>query len=106
VLENMSAFTCEHGQQYALFGSGGGEALATDLRVPLVGQVPLQPEVSEANDEGRPLAVTAPTSAAGRVFADVAERIATDLLAPIDMTDCTARVLASVEATLGATTGG
>ena len=103
VLENMSAFTCEHGQQYALFGSGGGEALATDLHVPLLGQVPLQPEVSEANDEGRPLSVAAPTSAAGRVFSDVAERIATDLLPPIDMTDCTARVLASVEATLGAT---
>ncbi|HEV3402311.1 MAG TPA: Mrp/NBP35 family ATP-binding protein [Acidimicrobiales bacterium] len=106
VLENMSAFTCEHGQQYALFGSGGGEALATDLRVPLLGQVPLQPEVSEANDEGRPLSVAAPTSAAGRVFADVAERIATDLLPPIDMTDCTARVLASVESTLGATSEG
>ncbi|HEX2273480.1 MAG TPA: Mrp/NBP35 family ATP-binding protein [Acidimicrobiales bacterium] len=102
VLENMSAFTCEHGQDYALFGSGGGQALAADLGVPLLGQVPLQPEVSQANDSGRPLSVAAPTSAAGRVFSDVAERIATDLLPPIDMSDCTARVLASVEATLGA----
>ena len=102
VVENMSAFTCEHGTDYALFGSGGGRSLAADLGVPLVGQVPLQPEVSEANDAGRPLAVAAPASAAGQVFADVAERIATELLPPIDMSDCTARVLASVEDALGA----
>jgi ATP-binding protein involved in chromosome partitioning len=102
VLENMSAFTCEHGEEYALFGSGGGQALATDLGVPLLGQVPLQPEVSDANDSGRPLSVAAPTSTAGRVFSEVAERIATELLPPIDMSDCTARVLASVEASLGA----
>ena len=102
VLENMSVFTCEHGSEYALFGSGGGQALADDLEVPLLGQVPLEPAVSTANDEGRPLSVAAPESRAGSVFAAVAERISSELLPPVDMTDCTARVFAAVEARLDA----
>src|SRR5437588_11094377 len=79
VVENMSAFTCEHGERYALFGEGGGTSLAHDLDVPLVGQVPLEPAVSAANDAGRPLILTAPESAAGMAFAAIAERIADDL---------------------------
>jgi ATP-binding protein involved in chromosome partitioning len=102
VLENMSVFTCDHGAEYALFGSGGGQALADDLGVPLLGQVPLEPAVSIANDQGHPLSVAAPGSRAGSVFAAVAERISSELLPPVDMTDCTARVFAAVEARLDA----
>ena len=40
VIENMSAFVCDHGESYALFGSGGGEALAAEAGVPLLGQMP------------------------------------------------------------------
>jgi len=97
VVENMSAFTCEHGQSYPLFGSGGGQTLADELGVPLLGQVPLEPDVSLANDAGAPLSVAAPTSHAGLVFAAIADRIADDLLQPIDMGTCTARVLSAVE---------
>jgi ATP-binding protein involved in chromosome partitioning len=101
VIENMSTFTCDHGQVYALFGSGGGQALADDLGVPLIASVPLQPEVSEANDAGKPLSVAAPQSAAGAAFAAAADRIADELLPPVDMAGCTARMLATVEAALG-----
>lgn len=101
VIENMSAFTCDHGQTYALFGAGGGQALASDLGVPLVAQVPLEPEVSAANDAGRPLSVAAPASAAGGAFAAAADRIADELLPPVDMAGCTARLLAAVESALG-----
>ena len=102
VIENMTSFRCDHGEEYALFGSGGGRALADDLGVPLLGQVPLEPAVSIANDDGRPLSVAAPDSAAKSVVEAVAGHIAGELLPPIDMTDCTARVLAAVESTLGA----
>ncbi len=81
VIENMSTFTCGHGEVYALFGSGGGQALADDLGVPLIAQVPLEPEVSEANDAGRPLSVAAPHSAAGAAFAAAADRIAEERMA-------------------------
>ena len=101
VIENMSTFTCDHGESYALFGSGGGQTLAEDLGVPLLAQVPLEPEVSAANDAGRPLSVAAPTSAAGSAFAAAADRIADELLPPVDMAGCTARMLATVEAALG-----
>lgn len=101
VIENMSTFTCDHGESYALFGSGGGQTLAEDLGVPLLAQVPLEPEVSAANDAGRPLSVAAPLSKAGAAFAAAADRIADELLPPVDMAGCTARMLASVEAALG-----
>jgi ATP-binding protein involved in chromosome partitioning len=104
VIENMSTFTCDHGEVYALFGSGGGATLAEDLGVPLLAQVPLEPEVSAANDAGRPLSVAAPTSAAGAAFAAAADRIADELLPPVDMAGCTARMLATVEAALGPVT--
>ncbi|MGI9022742.1 MAG: Mrp/NBP35 family ATP-binding protein [Acidimicrobiales bacterium] len=102
VVENMSEFTCEHGTAYALFGSGGGAALAGELGVPLLATVPLEPAVSEANDAGKPLSVAAPDSNAGAAFAAIAARIADDLLPPVDMSGCTARVLTAVEAALGA----
>ena len=63
----------------------------------------LQPAVSAANDAGRPLSTSAPESAAGQVFASIAERISTELLPPLEMAGCTARILADVEEKLGAT---
>jgi ATP-binding protein involved in chromosome partitioning len=98
----MSTFTCEHGTEYALFGEGGGAALAADVGVPLLGQVPLEPAVSAANDSGQPLSMSAPDSAAGQVFASIAERITSELLPPVDMAGCTARMLDAVEEKLGA----
>ena len=54
VIENMSDFTCEHGTTYALFGSGGGDRLAADIGVPLLGRVPLHPSVAAGGDAGEP----------------------------------------------------
>ena len=53
VIENMSAFTCEHGTSYALFGEGGGQALADEIGVPLLGQIPLEPRVARRRRCGR-----------------------------------------------------
>ncbi|MDX2381523.1 MAG: P-loop NTPase [Acidimicrobiia bacterium] len=57
VIENMSAFTCAHGETYALFGEGGGAALAEAIDAPLLGKVPLEPAVAAGGDAGRPVAV-------------------------------------------------
>jgi ATP-binding protein involved in chromosome partitioning len=104
VIENMSAFTCDHGQTYTLFGEGGGQLLADELGAPLIGQVPLEPAVSAANDAGMPLALAAPGCQAGVAFAAIAARIADELLPPVDMSGCSARMLAAVEERLGAAT--
>jgi len=102
VLENMTDFTCEHGETYQLFGAGGGQALADDLGVPLLGQVPLEPAVGAANDSGRPLALAAPDSRAGGTFSDVADRIVNELLPPVDMSACTSRLMAAADAAFAA----
>jgi ATP-binding protein involved in chromosome partitioning len=79
VIENMSFFTGDDGQRYEIFGAGGGDDLAGRLGVPLVGQVPLVPELREGGDVGTPVVATDPDSDAARVFTAMAERIDTDL---------------------------
>ncbi len=101
VVENMSWFACEHGGVYRLFGEGGGQDLATGLDVPLLGQIPLEPAVSAANDAGTPLSVASADSAAGRAFRAIAERLADDLLPPPEMAGCSARLLQAAEHALG-----
>jgi len=79
VIENMSWFTADDGKRYTLFGSGGGGELATRLGVPLLGQVPLVPELREGADAGRPIVVTDPEGEAAEVFARIAATIDVDL---------------------------
>ena len=100
VIENMSAFTCEHGSTYALFGEGGGAALAHDAGVPLLGQVPLEPGVAHGGDIGEPVALgTGPAAAA---FQALAERILTEAIPPAELAGCSARMLDAAVAALDA----
>jgi ATP-binding protein involved in chromosome partitioning len=99
VIENMSAFVCEHGTSYALFGSGGGERLAAQVGVPLVGSVPLDPAVASGGDAGRPVALE-PGHPVGAVFAEMAERITGEVAPVVAMDGCSTRLLDHVEAAL------
>ena len=76
VIENMSWFTGDDDRRYELFGAGGGETLATDLGVPLLGQIPFAPALREGGDEGNPVTVAEPESEASKAFFAVAEKIA------------------------------
>ena len=100
VIENMSAFTCEHGVSYALFGSGGGQTLADDIGAPLLGQVPLEAAVAAGGDSGTPVAL-AGVGAAADAFRAIAQRIVTETVPPVSMAGCSARMLEAVEAALG-----
>ncbi len=75
VIENMSWFQCDHGTEYRLFGEGGGRELADQLEVPLLGQVPLVPELRAGADIGEPIVVSHPDDPASRVFHAMAERL-------------------------------
>ena len=75
VIENMSWFTGDDGKRYELFGAGGGQELADQLEVPLIGQVPLIPALRVGADEGRPIAAEAPDSEAGRAFSAMAAHL-------------------------------
>jgi ATP-binding protein involved in chromosome partitioning len=79
VIENMSWFECDHGERYELFGEGGGEALADDLEVPLLGQVPLVPQLRAGGDAGVPIVVARPDDPASVAFRSIAERVDVEL---------------------------
>jgi ATP-binding protein involved in chromosome partitioning len=72
VVENMSWFTANDGERYELFGAGGGELLARELDVPLLGQVALVPSVREGADQGEPVVVRDPDGDASRTMGDIA----------------------------------
>ncbi|MGH1491376.1 MAG: Mrp/NBP35 family ATP-binding protein [Acidimicrobiales bacterium] len=78
VIENMSWFTGDDGKRYELFGAGGGQELADDLKVPLLGKVPLVTKLREGGDVGQPIAAD-PGSEAGAIFAELAERVDVEL---------------------------
>jgi ATP-binding protein involved in chromosome partitioning len=76
IVENMSWFECPHcGKPSSLFGSGGGQRLADELGLPLLGQVPLYPRVLEAADRGEPIVVAERESSAAKALLAITERI-------------------------------
>ncbi|MEY4608110.1 MAG: hypothetical protein RL625_327 [Gemmatimonadota bacterium] len=80
IVENMSYFESpETGKPMAIFGSGGGERLAKELQVPLLGQIPLYPPVLEGGDHGAPIVVSQPQSHAAQKLTAVGTAIALQL---------------------------
>ena len=76
IVENMSWFECPHcGKPTSLFGAGGGERLAKELGLPLLGQIPLYQRVMEGADRGQPIVVADPQSSAAKALVAVAERV-------------------------------
>ena len=77
IVENMSYFESpDTGKPLAIFGSGGGKRLADELRVPLLGEIPLYPPVLEGGDRGAPIVVSDAGSTAARRFTAISELIA------------------------------
>ena len=76
IIENMSWMECPHcGKPSAIFGSGGGERLAKEVGLPLLGQVPLVPRVMEGADRGEPIVVSDPESSASKAIIAIAAKI-------------------------------
>jgi ATP-binding protein involved in chromosome partitioning len=68
IVENMSGFTTPSGERFTIFGEGGGQLLADELDVPLLGKIPLQEELRTGADEGRPLVLTDPDAPASQAI--------------------------------------
>jgi ATP-binding protein involved in chromosome partitioning len=76
IVENMSGFQCPHcGKEIDLFKIGGGEKAATDLQVPFLGRIPLDPEIVRDCDRGKPFVAANPDSPAAEAFAEITDRI-------------------------------
>lgn len=80
VIENMSYFACPHcGERTEIFGAGGGQKIADELQIPLLGDVPIDARVRSGGDEGAPVVVAAPDAPAAQAFAKVASRVAAQI---------------------------
>ncbi len=75
VIENMSWFTGDDGKRYEIFGAGGGQLLADDLDVPLLGQIPLVTALRAGGDVGTPVTLTDPAGEASQAFEALAKRV-------------------------------
>jgi ATP-binding protein involved in chromosome partitioning len=76
IVENMSYFLCPHcGERSEVFGHGGARREAERLEVPFLGEVPLDLEIRETSDAGRPLVVSEPNGPQAAVYREVAKRV-------------------------------
>ena len=76
IVENMSGFVCPKcGENTDLFKRGGGMALASEMDVPFLGQIPVDPEVVITGDAGIPLSRGEPQSPAAKAFSQVVDSI-------------------------------
>ena len=75
VIENMSGFTTPDGHRFTIFGEGGGQLLADELDVPLLGKVPLSEELREHADAGSPLVIEDPDVPAAQAIRDAARGV-------------------------------
>ena len=98
VIENMSAFVTPDGKSWAVFGEGGGQRLADEIGVPLLGSIPLETAVSTGGDSGRPVALD--SGPASEAFREIASLIVNEISPPIDMEQCSASSMAEVPVTL------
>ena len=83
VVENMSGFTTPGGERFTIFGEGGGQLLADELDVPLLGKVPLTMPLRETSDAGLPLVETTPDDPAAQAIRQAARGIVA--MAPVDL---------------------
>ncbi len=94
LIENMAQHVCTNcGHVEHLFGSGGGERMAAQYGVPLLGSLPLEIAIREQGDAGTPVVRAAPASAAAQAYRDVAQRL-------LDALDQRPRLKAGIGATL------
>jgi ATP-binding protein involved in chromosome partitioning len=100
IVENMSEFVAPDGSRHAIFGSGGGRRLAALTGAPLVGVIPIEASVSQGGDDGRPVVLETPDSPASEAFQQIAARIVDELLPPVEMAGCTARIFELANAQL------
>ena len=100
VVENMSYLVTPDGDRQAVFGSGGGEALATEIGAPLLGCIPLDPAVAEGSDIGEPAVLG--KGVAAEALKSVALALSEEHVPPVEMAGCSARMLEAAVAALDA----
>ena len=100
VIENMSYLATPVGERHAVFGSGGGDAVASEVGAPLLGRIPLEPAVADGADRGEPAVLG--EGAAADALKSVARALSSEHVPPVEMAGCSARMLEAAVAALDA----
>ncbi len=100
VIENMSYLATPDGEHHVVFGSGGGDALATEVGVPLLGRIPLEAAVADGFDTGEPAVLG--EGPASDAFKSAAQALSSEHVPPVEMAGCSARMLDAAVAALDA----
>jgi ATP-binding protein involved in chromosome partitioning len=80
VVENMSHFVCGHCQERTdIFGNGGGQRMAEELKIPFLGDVPIDTRVRAGGDSGQPIVAAAPDAPAAQAFSTIAGKVAAQI---------------------------
>jgi ATP-binding protein involved in chromosome partitioning len=83
IIENMATHICSQcGHNEAIFGDGGGERIAKEYDVPLLGSLPLSMEIRKGLDEGKPTVATKPDSELAKQYRHIARQLAAQLCLP------------------------
>jgi ATP-binding protein involved in chromosome partitioning len=82
VIENMSYFVGDDGKRYDIFRSGGGQKLAAEIGVPLLGEIPIDPRIAACGDAGEPFVRKYPDAPVSAAYAALAGRVISELSAP------------------------
>ena len=80
IIENMSYFIApDTGNKYDIFGTGGGEKLATELNSKLLGQIPIDSRIREGGDNGKPIVEALPDSDNAKIITEIAKNLAAQI---------------------------
>jgi len=75
IIENMSYFVCPDGSKHYIFGEGAGRRIAEQYNIPFLGEIPIDPRISRANDAGEPFFVKYPDTPAARAILSLAQAL-------------------------------
>ena len=75
LVDNMSYFIGDDGKKYKIFGEGGVRKTATEFHKKFLGEIPINPEVGAAGDEGKPIVEKNPDNEISKIFLQLAEKI-------------------------------
>lgn len=80
VIENMSGFVCSHCNETThIFRQGGGEKIAQEMKIPLLGAIPIDPRLAEGGDAGKPTVVAHPDAEVSKIYRKIAGEVAAQL---------------------------
>ncbi len=80
LIENMSYFSCpDCGKVVNIFKRGGGDRMSQELGVPLLGEIPIDPEIVETGDQGKPIVIAKPDSQTAKIYQLIAGAVAAQL---------------------------